>query len=58
MTAFNARFREFPGMRAFSSRGSIISSNDGGTRSVNIDIVGPDLAQLYATADAAYREAQ
>jgi multidrug efflux pump subunit AcrB len=58
MAAFNARFREFPGMRAFSSRGSIISSNDGGTRSVNIDIVGPDLAQLYATADAAYREAQ
>ena len=58
MAAFNARFREFPGMRAFSSRGSIISSNDGGTRSVNIDIAGPDLAQLYATADAAYREAQ
>ena len=58
MAAFNARFREFPGMRAFSSRGSIISSNDGGTRSVNVDVVGPDLARLYATADAAYREAQ
>ena len=58
MAAFDARFREFPGMRAFASRGSIISSNDGGTRSVNVDIVGPDLAQLYSTADAAYREAQ
>jgi multidrug efflux pump subunit AcrB len=58
MTAFNARFREFPGMRAFASRGSIISSNDGGTRSVNVDIAGPDLAQLYATADAGYRKAQ
>jgi multidrug efflux pump subunit AcrB len=58
MQAFNARFREFPGMRAFSSRGSIISSNDGGTRSVNVDIAGPDLLQLYATADAAYRKAQ
>ena len=58
MTAFNARFREFPGMRAFSSRGSIISSNDGGTRSVNVDIAGPDLAQLYRTADAAYRKAE
>jgi len=58
MTAFNARFREVPGMRAFSSRGSIISSNDGGTRSVNVDIAGPDLAALYATADAAYRKAQ
>jgi multidrug efflux pump subunit AcrB len=52
MVAFNTRFREFPGMRAFASRGSIISSNDGGTRSVNVDIAGPDLAQLYATADA------
>jgi multidrug efflux pump subunit AcrB len=58
MGAFNARFREVPGMRAFSSRGSIISSNDGGTRSVNVDIAGPDLAALYATADAAYRKAQ
>jgi multidrug efflux pump subunit AcrB len=58
MTALNARFREFPGMRAFASRGSIISSNDGGTRSVNVDIAGPDLAQLYATADAGYRKAQ
>ena len=58
MAAFNARFREFPGMRAFSSRGSIISSNDGGTRSVNVDIAGPELAQLYLTADAAYRKAQ
>jgi multidrug efflux pump subunit AcrB len=45
-------------MRAFSSRGSIISSNDGGTRSVNVDLSGPDLGALYATADAAYRKAQ
>jgi multidrug efflux pump subunit AcrB len=58
MTGLNARFREFPGMRAFSSRGSIISSNDGGTRSVNVDIVGSDLGQLYEVADAAYRKAQ
>jgi multidrug efflux pump subunit AcrB len=58
MTVFNTRFREFPGMRAFSSRGSNISSNDGGTRSVNIDIAGADLAQLYQTAVAAYRKTQ
>jgi multidrug efflux pump subunit AcrB len=58
MEAFNSRFREVPGMRAFSSRGSIISSNDGGTRSVNVDLSGPDLAALYSTADAAYRKAQ
>lgn len=51
-------FREFPGMRAFSSRGSIISSNDGGTRAVALDISGPDLASLYTTANAAYLAAQ
>lgn len=58
MTAFNARFREFPAMRAFSSRGSIISSNDGGTRSVNVDIAGPELAGLYAAAEGSVRAAQ
>ena len=38
MVALGDYFRSFPGMRAFAARGSIISSNDGGTRSVNIDI--------------------
>jgi multidrug efflux pump subunit AcrB len=54
MNAMTALFREYPGMRAFSARGSIISSNDGGTRAVALDISGPDLADLYATAEAAY----
>lgn len=54
MDAITKKFREYPGMRAFSSRGSIISSNDGGTRAVALDISGPDLASLYSTADAAY----
>ena len=54
MDAITQLFRGYPGMRAFSSRGSIISSNDGGTRAVALDISGPDLASLYATADAAY----
>lgn len=54
MDAMTDLFRQYPGMRAFSSRGSIISSNDGGTRAVALDISGPDLASLYATADAAY----
>jgi multidrug efflux pump subunit AcrB len=58
MEAFNARFREFPGMRAFSSRGSIISSNEGGTRSVNVNLSGAELPALYRAADAAYRKAQ
>ncbi len=51
------RFRAYPGMRAFSSRGSIISSNDGGTRSVNLDISGPELGPIYETAQTAYRRA-
>jgi len=58
MTAITAHFRSFPGMRAFSSRGSIISSNDGGTRSVNLDISGPELPAIYGTAQAVYRRAQ
>ena len=58
MDVFTSYFRSFPGMRAFSSRGSIISSNDGGTRSVNLNISGPDLPEIYATALAAYDRAQ
>jgi len=46
-------FRSYPGMRAFSARGSIISSNDGGTRAVALDIAGTDTAALYRTAQAA-----
>ncbi len=45
-------------MRAFAARGSIISSNDGGTRSVNLDIAGNDLATLFQVARAAYRRAE
>jgi multidrug efflux pump subunit AcrB len=51
------KFAQYPGMRSFSSRGSIISSNDGGTRSINVDIAGSDLAAIYDTALAAYRRA-
>jgi len=47
MRILDQRFAGYPGMRAFSSRGSIITSNDGGTRSVNVEISGADLATLY-----------
>lgn len=57
MDVMTAHFRTYPGMRAFASRGSIISSNDGGTRSVNLDISGPDLPEIYATAEAMFRRA-
>jgi multidrug efflux pump subunit AcrB len=58
MDAFTARFRQYPGMRAFAARGSIISSNDGGTRSINLDISGPSLGVVYDAALAAYRRAE
>ncbi len=58
MDALTRKYREYPGMRAFAARGSIISSNDGGTRSINLDISGPDLATIYEVALAAYRRAE
>ncbi|MCX4189775.1 efflux RND transporter permease subunit [Methylophaga sp. OBS3] len=51
-------FESYPGMRAFSSRGSIISSNQGGTRAVNLDISGPDMTDLYSTASNAFARAE
>ena len=57
MDVMTAKYREYPGMRAFASRGSIISSNDGGTRSINLDISGANLEEIYAVALAAYRRA-
>lgn len=58
MELINRRYRAYPGMRAFSSRGSIISSNDGGTRAVALDVSGPNLPEVYATAQEIYREAE
>lgn len=58
MDALTEFYQRYPGMRAFAARGSIISSNDGGTRSVNLDISGPDLAILYDVAMTAYRRAE
>lgn len=57
MAALVEHFRTYPGMRAFATRGSIISSNDGGTRSINLDISGPDLASLFDVARLAYDRA-
>jgi multidrug efflux pump subunit AcrB len=45
-------------MRAFAAKGSIISSNDGGTRSINLDISGPDLVSIYEVANTAYGRAR
>lgn len=57
MDIITRKYESYPGMRAFASKGSIISSNDGGTRSVNLDISGADLQDVYRVALAAYRKA-
>ena len=57
MDALTRKFESYPGMRAFAARGSIITSNDGGTRSVSMNISGPDLANIYEVATAAYDRA-
>ncbi|MCP5213391.1 MAG: efflux RND transporter permease subunit [Pseudomonadales bacterium] len=58
MDSITRKYKEYPGMRAFAARGSIITSNDGGTRSINLDIAGPDLGAIYDVALAAYRRAE
>lgn len=58
MDAITDKYRQFAGMRAFATRGSIITSNNGGTRAINLDIAGPRLDDIYATTLAAYRQAE
>lgn len=58
MDALETRFTSWPGMRAFASRGSIISSNDGGTRSINLNVSGTDLSEIYRVAGLAYARAE
>ncbi|SET06342.1 efflux RND transporter permease subunit [Thalassotalea agarivorans] len=57
MDAITTKFRSYDNMRAFSSRGSIISSNDGGTRAVAVDIAGSNINELYQAAEAVYQQA-
>lgn len=52
------RLESYPGMRAFSTRGSIISSNQGGTRAVELNLTGPDITVLYDTAHHLMRRAK
>jgi multidrug efflux pump subunit AcrB len=50
--------KQVPGMRSFSTRGSIFSDNRGGTRSINVEISGRNLEQLFATSLAILRRAE
>lgn len=49
-----SKFCEFPGMISFSARGSIFSGNEGGTRSLDLEITGPDLAPLFRVGREAF----
>ena len=57
MMALQKKYSEYPAMRSFVTRGSIITSNSGGTRSVNLDISGANLPDIYDAVLAAYRRA-
>lgn len=56
--ALETRMTEIPGMRASTSRGSVISGDDGGTRSINLEVSGNDLVDVYRAAGAAYARAE
>ena len=58
MDVIQQKFKQYPAMRGFVTRGSIITSNSGGTRSVNLDISGANLSDIYDAALAAYRRAE
>ncbi|MFK8012316.1 MAG: efflux RND transporter permease subunit, partial [Marinicellaceae bacterium] len=58
MEAITEKFKSYENMRAFSSRGSIISSNDGGTRAVAVDLAGSDINELYQAAEAVYSQSE
>lgn len=58
MDAIDRKYQTYVGMRSFVSRGSIITSNTGGTRSINLDISGPSLEPIYEVARRAERRAK
>jgi multidrug efflux pump subunit AcrB len=58
MDSITKKFKSYENMRAFSARGSIISSNDGGTRAVAVDLAGNNLTDLYSAAEAVYAQAE
>lgn len=56
--AVDQRFNSYPGMRAFATRGSIFSSSDGGTRSINLEVSAPDMATLFGASLEIFRRAE
>ena len=52
------KIRAIPGIHAFASRGSIFSSNSGGSRSINLELSGTDLIALFDAGLKAFVKAQ
>jgi multidrug efflux pump subunit AcrB len=50
MRVATEKTNDLPGLRSFSSRGSIFAGNFGGTRAINIEISGPELPTLFEAA--------
>lgn len=46
----STKLSDVPGMSSFVTRGSIFASNFGGSRSINVDITGGQLTDLYGAA--------
>lgn len=56
--ALGQRLAEYPGMISFSARGSIFSGNEGGTRSMELDISGEELQPLFEVGLKAFLKAR
>ena len=52
------KIKEVPGVIAFASRGSIFSSNTGGSRSINLELSGSDLVSLFDAGFKAFIKSQ
>ena len=56
--ALTDTFETVPGVLAFVSRGSIFAGNQGGSRSINVDITGTDLPELFDVGFKAFVRAK
>ena len=51
------KIREIPGIHSFASRGSIFSGNMGGSRSINLEVSGTDLVDVFDAGRTAFAKA-
>ncbi len=56
-TVITDKLRENPGFIVFANRGSLFSGNTGGSRSIQLDITGARLEDIYAAASEIFGKA-